>query len=525
VTNSRSVWGLSVPDATPKIPGVLRLDTAMSSLRDRSWRFRVLGGVPSVAAAVLIFLLPIPDARGAQCVGEQTVTLAKSPSLSGQPAVGSTLRTSDGQWRTCRSSGITSIRYQWVADGRAIFGATASSYVVTQDDAGATIHAIVTASDDSSSLSADSDSVTVPGVTAPVGPTGDPTADETTPDQPASATPVDGSGGTGLAAAATTYTTDVWSADDVDNASGLHVISSTATGTFALTGVVLDQAGGTPVSGATVTLSNVCSGCSDLSATTNATGAFAFINVPASTPPTLAVAAGGFGSYTVSNFGASPDEQYATTVGLTTAAQSYDDSTQPADGTATAASASSGYASDGRVPPFITVAEFPQAIDCSAQSSSYVTRRYSWRFYVLHTMQGEIGADFGPANGGFFHQQASKAVAAAIQNYAWYARQHSNAAGGADIDNTTRYQCFMPHKIVRQAFHTWLEDVLDERIATSSNTIQQTFYKAGGYSCAESAYPANGNDLSQFGAKARDETCGVTDWRTLDNYYYTGSVT
>jgi hypothetical protein len=317
----------------------------------------------------------------------------------------------------------------------------------------------------------------------------------------------------------------VWSADDVDNPTGLHVISSTATGTFALTGVVLDQAGGTPVSGATVTLSSVCAGCSDLSATTNTTGAFAFIDVPASTPPTLAVAAAGFGSYTVSNFGASPDEEYATTVALTTAAQSYDESTQPADGTATAASASSGYASDGRVPPFITVAEFPQAADCSAQSSSYVTRRYSWRFYVLHTMQGEIGGDFGSANGGFFHQQASKAVAAAIQNYAWYARQHSNAAGGADIDNTTRYQCFMPHKIVRQAFHTWLEDVLDERIATSSNTIQQTFYKAGGYSCADSAHPANGDDLSQLGAKAREETCGVTDWRTLDNYYYTGSVT
>lgn len=209
---------------------------------------------------------------------------------------------------------------------------------------------------------------------------------------------------------------------------------------------------------------------------------------------------------------------------LTTATQSYDESTNAGDATAITAAGMSRYGSNYRVPPDISVASFAQDATCAAAGSSYFVRRYPWKFYVLHTMAGEIGGANYP--GGVFHQQAAKAVGAAIQNYAWYARRHGGgAAGGADVDNTTSYQCFKPHRLVQRSFRTWVDDYLDERIANSDGSIEQTQYKAGHYECTDSEFPQNGNMLSQRGAKARDETCGVTDWRDLDNYYYTGRVT
>lgn len=40
----------------------------------------------------------------------------------------------------------------------------------------------------------------------------------------------------------------------------------------------------------------------------------------------------------------------------------------------------------------------------------------------------------------------------------------------------------------------------------------------------ESQYPKDGNKLSQQGARARDDLCGVNDWRAIIHYYYTGTV-
>ena len=153
----------------------------------------------------------------------------------------------------------------------------------------------------------------------------EPTADETTPDEPASAVPVDGF--TGMPASVGTYATEVWEPGEVDNDRGLAVISTTASGTWALTGIVQDQSTGSPVLNATVSLS--CTECSTLTTTSNATGAFAFINVPVSSTSTLAVDAPGYGSYTVRSGPAAADEEYQTTVELTSEPQAYDDSQPP----------------------------------------------------------------------------------------------------------------------------------------------------------------------------------------------------
>jgi hypothetical protein len=241
-------------------------------------------------------------------------------------------------------------------------------------------------------------------------------------------------------------------------------------------------------------------------------------------PRNLTVTKTGYGSYAVNYVQYLPDETYVVTAELGAVAQTYNESFSAADSTLTAASSGSGYDSDGRVPPSLRVAQFPQASNCSANGSLLRVRRYPWRFYVLHTMSGEIPGDFWP--GGFFHIAAAKSVAQAIQSYAWYHRiRGGNAAGGADVDNTTSFQCFKPQRPVRRVWRSWVGDITDERVADSNNNIQITQYRAGSYNCTEAGFPANGNILSQLGAKAREEVCGVNDWRNLDNYYYTGSVT
>lgn len=64
-----------------------------------------------------------------------------APVVSGRAVVGRTLRTSDGSW----SIKPDEFGYRWYAGKQRIKGATDSSYVVTADDVGHRIHAVVTA--------------------------------------------------------------------------------------------------------------------------------------------------------------------------------------------------------------------------------------------------------------------------------------------------------------------------------------------------------------------------------------------
>jgi hypothetical protein len=226
----------------------------------------------------------------------------------------------------------------------------------------------------------------------------------------ATPTPVSGTGQTG------SYTREPWSEEEVGGENGLSVVSSTASGTFALTGIVLDGDTGAPVQGAAVRLVDPCPTCyrperaaalgppggpvTVAAATTDGAGSFAFINISPLPRLDLTVTKTGYGFYAVQGIHYSSDETYVTTVELGPTQQTYNEAGTKSDSTLTAASAGSGYDSNGRVPPSLQVAQFPQAFpSCAPAGSLRRVRRYPWRFYVLHTMSGEILGSGFPGRG------------------------------------------------------------------------------------------------------------------------------
>ena len=349
----------------------------------------------------------------------------------------------------------------------------------------------------------------------------------------ASPTPMSPTG----AAAAGSYTTELWGDEDTASPNGVNVVNSSATGSSAVTGVVVDDSTGQPVSGASVILTRYqyCTNCPPACAdppcpiptigrstlaTSDAAGGFGFINMTSVTGLyDLTVNANLHGSYEVDNIPESDDTYYQTTALLDGTDQLYDAS-QSADQTvaqdAAAATLGSGYVSETRVPPSILVARFPQLSNCAKASSSFTLHRYPWRFYLLHTMVGEIDSRWGPL--------ASRAVGSAIQSYAWYRTIRPSGAGGADIENTRNQQCFKPYLPVPTRFVRAAPDILSNRIAAgsaSSAPIKDTQYKAGSSDCGSGGVPAD--QLSQNGAKYLETNCGYTDWKAIVLHYYGAS--
>lgn len=66
------------------------------------------------------------------------------PVISGTAAVGQTLTTTNGSWSS--NAGVPTFAYQWLANGVAIGGATANSYLLTATEQTKTITVQVTAS-------------------------------------------------------------------------------------------------------------------------------------------------------------------------------------------------------------------------------------------------------------------------------------------------------------------------------------------------------------------------------------------
>lgn len=92
---------------------------------------------------------------------KRVVQNTAAPTISGSPAVGSTLTASTGTW----SPTPTAYAMQWMRDGQPILGAVGSTYVPTEADLGARLTVAVTASEvDSDSASA------LSAATAPVQP-------------------------------------------------------------------------------------------------------------------------------------------------------------------------------------------------------------------------------------------------------------------------------------------------------------------------------------------------------------------
>src|SRR3989344_5799484 len=79
-----------------------------------------------------------------------------APSISGTAEEGSTLTASPGTWG---GNPAPTYSYQWKADGVAILGATASTYVLTRDESAANVTVTVTATNTSGSPSATSNTI------------------------------------------------------------------------------------------------------------------------------------------------------------------------------------------------------------------------------------------------------------------------------------------------------------------------------------------------------------------------------
>ncbi|WP_341925094.1 carboxypeptidase regulatory-like domain-containing protein [Nocardioides psychrotolerans] len=76
-----------------------------------------------------------------EAIGTDAIVNNALPTISGSPVVGGTLTTTNGTWTPVP----TSFAYQWLADGTAISGATAASYVPVAGDVGKRLSVRVTA--------------------------------------------------------------------------------------------------------------------------------------------------------------------------------------------------------------------------------------------------------------------------------------------------------------------------------------------------------------------------------------------
>lgn len=360
-----------------------------------------------------------------------------------------------------------------------------------------------------------------------------------TPATPASPIPESPSG-----PVASGYSTDLWPGDATNTNDGLNVVSSTDSGTAALTGVVTDDSTGGPTPGATVTLSCSSSCSTDpVATTTDSQGSFAFINMPA-TSYTLNVSATGYGNYTITNDTYGADTPYEVSVGLTSSAQSYDESsaTPAAHSVATAGYPFGALAySPTRVPPSIRVkmlstygrnagSSFCSTVtpvtQTPAQDQAGPVVNYAFDFYVIHVAWPEVGGTVEPVDRFKFadDQVAWQAIAALISNFGWY---HKLSGGGWDIYNASNVsQCFRPEeKVPEPQWNAWLQNVEPTRIVDGSKRLAETHFYGDGVqdSCTDPVYTQHGtHGASQWGLLVHTDPtfgCQVSDWRTLSLYY------
>jgi hypothetical protein len=383
-----------------------------------------------------------------------------------------------------------------------------------------------------------------------------PTGDDTVSD-PATPAPVSPSG----PVPASSYTTELWSPEETGAPDGLEVVSSTADETSAWTGIAVEADDGDPVSGASVSLVR---GSETTTTTTDSDGAYAFINMPSGSYR-LDITSPSYGTFTVDGVTLEPDELYQETAGLMADAQWLDLSGwsgTTAPSSSSTVSATDTWPSNQRPPPTVRVALYwktlangRKAYSCEnptapgATSTHAGNKTYPWRYYVLRTMRQEIGPSHWPG-GPDFPPVAAKAVAQAIHSYGWYwtVNRRPGLPSGADLNNTVQFQCFIPGLPVPFGWHVLANDAMRYRVVNTADKklVRPTFHlgdencvsqtncpRYESVSCtspgfADSSYPPSSvvielgtpAVLSQLGAKAAVERCGVTDWTSIVDYYY-----
>lgn len=513
---------------------------------------------------------------GPTCPSDGNLTNTAPPVLSGSTIEGGTLSTTNGSWSFASGAPASpAFRYEWRRDGVAISGATSQTYVVTSADVDHVLYVDVFAYFACGPQGrADSNAVQIGDVGDDVGPVGSDQSPATGDDSgatPAAPVAYSASG----PAAPGTYSSQTWTEEETGAAGGLSVVATTASGTFALTGVVVDEATGVPISGATVRLESDPPNTSAtiITVTTNPAGAFAFINVPASTTNDLLVSAVGRAAYEIANSTYDVNETYAITAVPGAEAKYFDDAKiETVDRTLAAVPEVPDYKSETRIPPMITVGVHQNLTSkgwedsCSASVAYHYTAVYGYRFYVLHTVWGEIKGSYWPAwnatlgtfQTGPFKGAALSANAEVASTFGWYRRVHDiDPNAGREVENTFDYQCFLPHARVPSSWHAAVEAALKQRIAgpktadvgypygriinsqfrgDPNNDCRNginTLTTCGSYfqvSCTLNSgtftdpnWPNNDSVFSQLGSKKAAEYCGAS-WPTIVNYFYRNAI-
>lgn len=98
-----------------------------------------------------------PATSNALVMANYTPANTVAPVVSGTAVVGQTFTTTNGTW----TNSPTSYTYQWYRGATLISGATSSTYVLVQADAGQNIKCTVTATNSAGSASADSNTVAI----------------------------------------------------------------------------------------------------------------------------------------------------------------------------------------------------------------------------------------------------------------------------------------------------------------------------------------------------------------------------
>ena len=129
------------------------------------------------------------------------------------------------------------------------------------------------------------------------------------------------------------YEAEYWTPGETDTRGGLCVVSKTAKGTFALTGIVQAQPA-KPIQQARVTLESIAPGQppARAEAVTDIDGAFAFVDMPARPKRSCyrtSIVAKGYGRYVLVSDDVGPGQQYQQTIELTRAVQRYTDARNP----------------------------------------------------------------------------------------------------------------------------------------------------------------------------------------------------
>lgn len=411
----------------------------------------------------------------------------------------------------------------WLDGCSRISDATNSSYTLTEADVGSRVDADVSATNVDGPTTY---TIEYPNFSDPVE-SGIPDTDQSpdtgddTPFNPAAPQPMSPSGPVPPGS----YSTDLWPADATGTTDGLYVVSSTASGTTAVTGAVDNSSTGAAVPNVSVTLA-CASGCgASVTTTTDSQGSFAFINMPAGIYGLTADAAG-YGTYSVTNDPYAPDTPYETTLSLASAAQSYDMANAAgtiADNTNVDASLPGTSYSQRRVPPSVRVEmlnTYPRSAgslfcQTSGGPSDPPVVNYRLPFYVIHVVFPEVGS-LG------YNQTAMKAFMALVQNFAWF---HKTKGGTYDVTNASNIsQCFEPaEKVNIPVWNSWLQSVLPTRLADGSGYLRETPYASGTTTaCSDPAEPAHGGKASQLGLRTHstDSSCLISDWQALAAYYY-----